>query len=55
MLFRSGRLTAAEIDAALNPTDLSGGIFDTGEMPRMTPELIAEMEGELDAADRREN
>ena len=54
LVLEDGRLTAAEIDKALDPTDLSGGIFDTGAMPALTPELIAQMEKQLDAADVRD-
>ncbi|WP_218975379.1 aspartate ammonia-lyase [Tessaracoccus massiliensis] len=54
LVLEDGRLTEAEIDKALDPTDLSGGIFDTGAMPAMTPELIAQMEKQLDAADVRD-
>ncbi|AQP43742.1 aspartate ammonia-lyase [Tessaracoccus flavus] len=47
-----GLLSESEVERALEPSGLSGGIFDTGPMPRMTPELIAEMEKRLDEADR---
>ncbi|MDO5677608.1 MAG: aspartate ammonia-lyase [Propionibacteriaceae bacterium] len=54
LVLEDGRLTEQEVDAALDPTDLSGGLFDTGQMPKLTPELIAQMEAALDEADRRE-
>ena len=54
LVLEDGRLTEAEIDKALDPTDLSGGIFDTGAMPALTPELIAQMEKQLDDADVRD-
>ena len=47
-----GLLDEEEVDAALEPSGLSGGLFDTGPLPKMTPELIAEMEQRLDDADR---
>lgn len=52
LVLEDGRLTEQEIDEALNPAGLSGGIFDTGQMPKLTPEFIAQMEAELDAADK---
>ncbi|MBB1508587.1 aspartate ammonia-lyase [Tessaracoccus sp. MC1756] len=54
LVLEEGNLTAEEIDDALDPADLSGGLFDTGRLPAMTPELIAQMEEKLDAADRRD-
>ena len=52
LVLEDGRLTEQEIDEALNPAGLSGGLFDTGQMPKLTPEFIAQMEAELDAADK---
>ena len=52
LVLEDGRLTEQEIDEALNPAGLSGGLLDTGQMPKLTPEFIAQMEAELDAADK---
>lgn len=45
-------LAPEELDAMLDPAALSGGLFDTGPLPALTPEVIAQMEADLDAADR---
>lgn len=55
MVLADGLMSPEEIDAALDPERLSGGILDTGPMPALTPERIAEMERVLDEADRRDD
>ena len=45
-------MSAEALDRALEPQGLSGGLMDTGPMPKLTPELIAEMEKRIDKADR---
>ena len=47
-------LTSAELDTMLDPTALSGGLFDTGPLPALTPEAIAKVEAALDEADRHD-
>lgn len=41
-----------ELDQMLDPAALSGGLFDTGPLPALTPEAIASLEAALDEADR---
>ena len=52
LVMNQGLMGAEELDAALEPSGLSGGLMDTGPLPKMTPEVIAEMEKRLDEADR---
>jgi aspartate ammonia-lyase len=47
-------MSAGDLDLALDPATLSGGLFDTGPIPVLTPEAIADLEAELDAADRND-
>lgn len=47
-------LSADQLDTMLDPTALSGGLFDTGPLPALTPEAIASYEAALDEADRRD-
>ena len=47
-------LTSTELDTMLDPTALSGGLFDTGPLPALTPEAIAKVEAALDEADRHD-
>ena len=47
-------LTSAELDTMLDPTALSGGLFDPGPLPALTPEAIAKGEAALDEADRHD-
>ncbi|NLE98812.1 MAG: aspartate ammonia-lyase [Propionibacterium sp.] len=48
-----GLLTADEVDGLLNPEQLSNQGPETETMPRMTAELIASIERQLDLGDRR--
>lgn len=43
---------ADELDTMLDPASLSGGLFDTGPLPALTPEAIASLEAALDRADQ---
>ncbi len=45
-------MSPEDLDAALDPAGLSGGLLDTGPMPALTPGVIARLEAALDAADR---
>ncbi|MFV0428612.1 MAG: aspartate ammonia-lyase [Arachnia sp.] len=54
LVVSKGLLSAAEVAELLEPSRLSGGQTETGPMPMLTPELIAQLEGELDDADRRD-
>ena len=45
-------MSPEDLDAALDPAGLSGGLLDTGPMPALTPGVIAQLEAALDAADR---
>lgn len=54
LVLAEGRMTEAEIDRALDPHHLSGGLFDTGVLPRLTPEVIASLEAAIDAADKED-
>lgn len=54
LVLREGLLTPAELDAALDPTSLSGGLFDTGPLPALTAQVIADLEAVLDEADRHD-
>jgi len=48
-----GLLTGDEVDALLNPEQLSNQGPDTESLPAMTPEVIASIERELDRADSK--
>ncbi|HJE51281.1 MAG TPA: aspartate ammonia-lyase [Tessaracoccus flavescens] len=52
LVIAEGLMAPAEVDAALEPAGLSGGLMDTSALPRLTPELIAAMEEQLDEDDR---
>ncbi|SHJ34026.1 aspartate ammonia-lyase [Tessaracoccus bendigoensis DSM 12906] len=43
---------ADELEVMLDPASLSGGLFDTGPLPALTPEAIAKVEAALDEADK---
>ena len=47
-------MSPEELDKALDPHRLSGGLFDTGVLPSLSPEVIAGLEAQLDEADRRD-
>ncbi len=54
LILEDGRVTPEALDELLSPVALSG-IQGTGPLPPLTPELIARMEEELDAADLRDD
>ncbi|HMS36247.1 MAG TPA: aspartate ammonia-lyase [Arachnia sp.] len=54
LVLGEGLMSAGDLDLALDPATLSGGLFDTGPIPVLTPEAIADLEAELDAADRND-
>ncbi len=53
LVVAKGLLTGDEVDALLNPQQLSNQGPDTESLPPMTPEVIASIERELDRADRK--
>lgn len=55
LVLAEGLLSAESLDILLEPGALSGGVFDTGPIPAMTPELIAALERHLDDADRHDD
>jgi len=54
LILAEGLVSPEELDKALDPHGLSGGLFDTSVLPRLTPEVIAGLEAQLDEADRRD-
>lgn len=54
LIQEEGLLSSAELDKALDPHGLSGGLFDTGVLPRLTPEVIRGLEKALDEADKND-
>ncbi|RRD46399.1 aspartate ammonia-lyase [Tessaracoccus sp. OH4464_COT-324] len=53
LVVERGLLTEQQVDELLNPQSLSNQGPETQSMPKMTPELIAAIEQELDRSDRR--
>ncbi len=54
LILAEGLMSPEELDKALDPHGLSGGLFDTGVLPSLSPEVIAGLEAQLDEADRRD-
>ncbi|WP_296138022.1 aspartate ammonia-lyase [uncultured Tessaracoccus sp.] len=55
LVVQRGLLTTQQVDEMLNPEQLSNQGPETQGMPKLTPELIAAIENDLDMADRRED
>lgn len=55
LVVQRGLLTSSQVDAMLNPAELSNQGPETQSMPKLTPELIAAIENDLDVEDRLEN
>lgn len=54
LVVQRGLLDEAQVDAMMNPAQLSNQGPETQTMPTLTPELIAAIESDLDSADRLE-
>lgn len=52
LVVQRGLLTEEQVTAMLNPENLSNQGPETASMPRLTPELIAAIENDLDIADK---
>ncbi len=55
LVVQRGLLDEAQVDAMMNPAQLSNQGPETQTMPTLTPELIAAIESDLDSADRLEH
>lgn len=55
LVVQRGLLDEAQVDAMMNPAQLSNQGPETQTMPTLTPELIAAIESDLDSEDRLEN
>ncbi len=55
LVVQRGLLTAGQVEELLNPASLSNQGPETQSMPKLTPELIAAIESDLDVADAHEH